>query len=551
MPENDFRVFGIDLGTTYSAISYVDETGRPTVCRNTDGVETTPSVVYFENESNVVVGSVAKNSATVSEERVLSLIKRRMGDDAVYEFDGVAYSPESVSALILKQLAQDAQMHVGEQASRAVITVPAYFGMLERSATKDAGEIAGLDVVNIVPEPVAAAMHYDAVSDGAGRTILVYDLGGGTFDTTVIQVGEDAIDVLCTDGDDSLGGADWDERLSGFLLEKFTEQVPPDFSPEEDEEFKLTLLNRAEETKKQLSQAESRPVALRGGGASARVEVTREDFENQTADLLDRTMEIVKRTLEALEQKRPGAAVDEVLLVGGSTKMPAVSRRLREEFGWQPRLHDPDLAVAKGAALFALGQVLHREKQDAQDSERSPDDVVSAAAAQTGISAETLETLAAKRTRHVLPKAFGIRLVDTSDPDWETDPEKHFYVKHMVNANDQLPTEESRLPVVTLHEGQTAVDVALYEQSGSRAGPGMDENKPVNEGRGTIQGLPPLPAGSPLDVRMTVDEEGLLQLTATEPSTQKSLDLQVRVSVRSGEEVDEAKKAVAGIAVSS
>jgi molecular chaperone DnaK len=549
MSDSDLKVFGIDLGTTYSAISYVDETGRPTVCRNTDSSETTPSVVFFENESNVVVGSVAKNSAIIDPDRVVSLIKRQMGSDAEYEFDGTTYTPESISALILKQLAQDAAAHTGGEATRAVITVPAYFGMLERSATKNAGQIAGLDVIGIVPEPVAAALHYEATTEANNKTILVYDLGGGTFDTTVIRVSQDEIVVVCTDGDDHLGGADWDLRLRNHLLAKFQEQAPEGTEVEDDEEFLQSLATTAEDTKKQLSKAESRAVALRGAGVSARVEVTRAQFETETQDLLDKTIDIVKRTLATLQEKQPGAQIDEVLLVGGSTKMPAVAERLRADFGWDPKLHDPDLAVAKGAALYALGRVVHREMTEAADHGATGAEAVQNVAQQTGISVKALENLAAKQTRNVLPKAFGVKLVDTSEPDWQRKPERHF-VKHLVHANDSLPTEERVLKAETVEEGQTSVMIELFEQSGVVAGPELSENKPINEGKGLIDGLPPLPVGSPLNIRMTVDDEGLLELTATEPSTGKSLDIKVRVSVRSDEEVAAAKKVVAGITVS-
>ncbi|CAM02389.1 molecular chaperone DnaK (HSP70) [Saccharopolyspora erythraea NRRL 2338] len=555
MPDESLKVFGIDLGTTYSAIAYVDETGRPAVCRNTDSLETTPSVVFFENESNVVVGSVAKNSAITYPDQVVSLIKREMGSEAVYDYHGTTYTPESISALILKQLAQDAATHTGGPATRAVITVPAYFGMLERTATKNAGQIAGLDVIGIVPEPVAAALHYEATTDAEDRTILVYDLGGGTFDTTAIRVSSDEIEVLCTDGDDHLGGADWDARLRDYLLQRFTESTGTD--AEDDEEFMQSLATTAEETKKQLSRAESRPVALRGAGSSARVEVTRELFEHETRDLLDKTIDIVRRTLETLRDKRPGTTIDDVLLVGGSTKMPAVAERLRAEFGWEPKLHDPDLAVAKGAALYALGRVVHKEKQDAEDAGGTAEQVrervaeaVGGVAAQTGISVRTLEGLAAKQTRNVLPKAFGVKLVDTSEPDWQSKPKRH-YVHHLVHANDALPTEVRNLQAATVEEGQQGVEIELFEQSGVVAGPELAENKALNEGKGLIDGLPPMPVGSPVDIRMTVDAEGLLELNATEPSTGKSLDIKVRVSVRSDEEVAEAAKVVAGITVSS
>lgn len=557
MADKDLTVFGIDLGTTYSAIAYVDETGRPTVCRNGDGLETTPSVVFFENESNVVVGSVAKNSAVTYPDRVVSLIKREMGSKATFEYDGRTHTPESISSLILKQLANDAAAHSGGKVQKVVITVPAYFGMLEKDATKNAGHIAGLEVIGIVPEPVAAAMHYEATTGAAGRTILVYDLGGGTFDTTVIRVSEDEITVLCTDGDDRLGGADWDARLRDHLMARFQEQAPPGTDVEDDEEFLQSLVTTAEETKKQLSKRESRPVALRGAGVAARIDVTRAQFEELTKDLLDKTIDIVRRTLETLRAKAPDAVVDEVLLVGGSTHMPAVAERLRADFGWQPRVHDPELAVAKGAALFALGRVMHRELAQARigsgseaEVEVRTAEVVEEVAARTGISTEVLQRMATKQTHNVLPKAFGVKLVDTTDPDWDSKPLKH-YVEHLVKANDRLPTGERILNAGTLRDNQPAVSIELYEQSGVVAGPDLAENKELNQGQGEITGLPPLPAGSPVRIVMSVDEEGLLRLTANEPTSGNWLKIEVRVSTMTAEQIEQATEMVSGLTVTS
>ncbi len=325
--------FGIDLGTTYSVAAYIDDSGRPSIARNA-GSETTASVVYFENKSNVVVGETAKQTAVLYPDKVVARIKREMGQKRTYRFDGVDHTPETISALILKQVAQGAAVSVGREVTQAVITVPAYFGMLERDATKKAGEIAGLDVTGIIPEPVAAALHYDVVSDAVGKTILVYDLGGGTFDTTVIRIEPDDIRVLCTDGHQELGGADWDDALSRYLLDEFVRQVEPPEAPEDDQEFMQELVSKAEEAKIALTQASSRPVTLRFAGAAARIEITREQFEARTGDLLDRTIDITRRTLETLAERHGAASIDEVLLVGGSSKMPAVGARLRGEFGW-------------------------------------------------------------------------------------------------------------------------------------------------------------------------------------------------------------------------
>ena len=214
-------VFGIDLGTTYSCIAMVDDTGRPVVIKNLVGADTTPSVVFFETDTNVVVGQEAKNSARLYPGQVVSLIKRRMGEDLELDFHGERHTPVTVSALILRELAHAAGEVAHVPVTDVVITVPAYFGLKEREATRAAGTAAGLTVLNVVPEPVAAALHYEALGGDRERTILVYDLGGGTFDTTVIRLSGDEIRVVCTDGDHHLGGADWDDRIAALLLARF------------------------------------------------------------------------------------------------------------------------------------------------------------------------------------------------------------------------------------------------------------------------------------------------------------------------------------------
>jgi molecular chaperone DnaK len=511
------RVFGIDLGTTYSAIAYIDETGRPTVCRNDNNSEITPSVVQFETPTNVVVGESAKQSAFIDADSVVSLIKRQMGEDREYEFHGEVHTPESISALILRRLATDAAHYTNSPVERVVITVPAYFGARQKEATNKAGLITGLDVVGILPEPVAAAVHYDLTRDRTDKTVLVYDLGGGTFDTSVIRVGASEITVVCTDGDTNLGGADWDARLRDHLLAAFVAEAAPAESPDDDPEFLQEVANKAEELKKHLSHQESRPVQLRFAGAAARTEVTRAEFETMTEDLLDRTIEIVRRTLDALEQRSPAATIDEVLLVGGSTRMPMVATRLAKEFGWEPKLHDPELAVAKGAAVFALSRVVYRMQQEAKQSagstdaaEREAAKVVTEVARQYGMSEQMVEQLSGKKTQSVLPKAFGVRL---------TDRETHRdYVKHLAFANDPLPTGDRLLTTETIRHDQTTVLFELYEHAGTVVSEELPANSPLDDGSGRITGIPPQPVGeyAKVDVVMSIHEDGLLRLHATE-----------------------------------
>ena len=238
--------YGIDLGTTNSCIAYVDDTGRPVVLKSAVGEDTTPSVVYFESPENVVVGRQAKDSAVLAPDLVAEMVKRQMGQDVHYTFHGQVHTPESISALILRELARAAQEQTGEEVRDVVITVPAYFGVLERDATRKAGEIAGLNVLDVLAEPVAAALEYQALGEHAGvRHIFVYDLGGGTFDTTVIRLEGDDITVVCTDGNHQLGGADWDAKIIDFLLRGFTDQYP-DLDPSGDEQFMQDLATSAE-----------------------------------------------------------------------------------------------------------------------------------------------------------------------------------------------------------------------------------------------------------------------------------------------------------------
>ncbi|MGH3568145.1 MAG: Hsp70 family protein [Pseudonocardia sp.] len=546
------RVFGIDLGTTYSAIAYLDETGRPTVCRNDNNSEITPSVVHFETPTNVVVGETAKQSAFIDADSVVSLIKRKMGEHLEFEFHNEVYTPESISAFILRRLAADAAAYTNGPVRQVVITVPAYFGVRQKEATEKAGLIAGLEVVGIVPEPVAAAVHYDLTGGGADKTVLVYDLGGGTFDTTVIRVSAQEIAVICTDGATNLGGADWDARLRDHVVQRFIDEASPAESPEGDDEFLQEVANKVEEVKKQLSLQESRPVQLRFAGVAAKIEITRAEFETMTADLLDRTVEIVRKALTALEEKSPGATIDEVLLVGGSTRMPMVATRLINEFGWDPKLHDPDLAVAKGAAIWAFSRVVYRMQQEASDgtdSEAEADkkaaEVVTEVARQYGLSEARVKQLSEKQTQSVLPKAFGVRLRDPDDPDRD-------YVEHLAFANDTLPTGDRTLNAQTVHHTQTQVLVALYEQAGTVVSEELSANNPLTDGSGLITGIPVQPVGgsAKVDIVMSIDEDGLLQLHATERSTGKDLVIQASVGL-SAEQLGDAIDAVSKISVSS
>ena len=563
MSDEQITYFGIDLGTTYSAISYIDETGRPTVVRDLiNESDTMPSVVYFEGPGNAVVGQSARAMSRVDPENVVERVKRQMGRDREWEFFGETHNPVSISAVILRRLAEYAKEYTQRDVEQVVITVPAYFGMLERDATRNAGVLAGLDVIGIVPEPVAAALQYEILDGAQQKTVLVYDLGGGTFDTTVIRITPDAIDVLCTDGDQELGGADWDDRLAQHLLQEFVTAASPPDDPAEDAQFMQELYLTAEQVKRQLSQTASRTVPLRFAGASAMVTVTRETFEQITQDLLDNTVAITDRTLDKLSDKLstadPKSAIDEVLLVGGSTKMPAVAARISSTYGWQPRLHDPDLAVAKGAARFALSRAVWRATDDAETADATTrpsaeqrQERIRQLSNLTGLDAEAIAEVSRKRITTVLPKAFGVKLVDTDKPGWDSDPDSASYIEHLVHADDPLPSGPHHIAGGTVVDNQEELKIEVYEQAGTVESSDLFANKPVDRGAGVITGLPPLPAGARIDLSMTVDEDGLLTVRAVEPSSGKNLTIQVRVSTIADEDIPKLRAMVSAIAVRS
>ena len=560
-------IYGIDLGTTYSVVSYIDETGRPAVVRNTEGDDTTPSVVYFESATSIVVGKTAKASAGTNPDEVVSLIKREMGNkEYTRTFHGKEFSPSGISGLILAALAESAQEETGRPVRQVVITVPAYFGLLEKDATKKAGEIVGLDVIGIVPEPVAAALSYGVTGSAAGTTFVVYDLGGGTFDSTLIKMTDTSVEVLAVDGNHKLGGADWDNRLFDYFVQQVVEQTGDD-SIEDDEGSLQELRLLAEETKKALSKAESRTVSYRFNGLAAKITVSRAQFEEMTSDLLEETIQITSRMLDEAEGRIPGvrSQVSEFLLVGGSSKMPAVAERVGKEYPWKPRLTDPDLAVAKGAALYAAGQKVRIVEAETAGGTSGPDTqragalpsgpVSDAAIAEvvreTGLNADVVEKLAGKTIVNVLPKAVGIRLlrneVTEANYDSLTD-EQRFYVEHLIPAQTQLPHRAPDFVAGTFVANQESVAMWIWEQDGEVADPALSANHPVSD-PGHIEGIGAhkLPAGSDINIVFDVDAEGVVHLHAVEPRSGKELRMSVKIAIMSDERVAEEKALIAAI----
>ncbi len=539
--------YGIDLGTTYSCIAYVDNTGHPVVLKSENGEETTPSVVYFESPDSVVVGKQAKDSAVLFPNQVAELVKREMGQDVHYTFFGQDHTPESISALILRELARSAEKSTGEQVRDVVITVPAYFGVLEREATRKAGQIAGLNVLDVLAEPVAAALNYQALAGDAGlRHIFVYDLGGGTFDTTVIRIDGQDIQVVCTDGDHHLGGADWDRKISEYLLQGFEEQNPG-LDAGGDEQFMQDLAIAAEQLKKALSTTTTRKYNARFGGAVAQLELTREQLESMTSELLERTMEITARTIETARDKGV-SRFDDVLLVGGMSLMPVIAQTLKERFGLQARLQDPHLAVAKGAALFALMQKVKVSMLDEAGSGNGQQ-VAREVADQLGLSVKQVAELAGKKVATVVPRAFGIKVVDGDDPVFKTDPDRaRHYVAHLLTANTQLPADTEPETFYTVADNQTQVRLEVWEQAGEVASEELEHNAHIGEGM--LTDLPPRRAGTPFQVVFSMNETGLLKVHGYEASSGREVRFEIQIGGMGEAEVRKATSAVARYQVS-
>nr|AGS49284.1 chaperone protein DnaK [uncultured bacterium esnapd2] len=492
-------ILGIDLGTTYSAVATVGPDGRAFVLPNEVGEQTTPSVVHFESCSSVLVGTAAVQAGTVDPDNTVSLIKRQMGSDFDLVFHGVRHTPESVSALILRALVNT------DEPVRAVITVPAYFGIREREATAQAARLAGIEVLELLSEPVAAALYYGTAElTSGGGTVLVYDLGGGTFDTTVLKVQPTGVSVIATDGDSKLGGADWDARIAEYLTERFAEAVP-DVDPFDDDDFPHRVQAAAESAKRALSTTESRPVVLRACGASVTVTFDREILERLGADLVDRTMSIVRRVIgNAARYGTPD--IRHAILVGGSSKMPAIAQAISEELTIEPRVVQPDLAVVLGAAIRAHQMTKTR-----------------------GV------------TTSVVPRSFGILVHDSYDPEATRE-----MVVHVVHQNQPLPAETS-VSFCTVADGRERIRVQVYEQAGDLPSEEVGHNRRVLDGELTV---PPLPAGSPIEITFRVDADGRLTVTAREPGSGARLDLQAYVDgVVDASTADDLTATLAGIAV--
>jgi molecular chaperone DnaK len=513
------HVVGIDLGTTNSVVACLGDNGDVVVLPNASGGEVTPSVVYFEPDGTAVVGDEATQAAAIDPENGVQLIKRSMGTECPLRIRGQEHTPESVSALILRQLVTAA---TGTTKVSAVITVPAYFGLAEREATYQAGMIAGIDVLELLDEPVAAAAHYGLTS-GGDRTVLVYDLGGGTFDTTVLRISGGEVQVLATDGHSSLGGADVDQRLLDVILARLANQLRADQLEQITDDGTMIgeLVLEAEAAKKALSARTSRQVVIRTPAGRTSVTITRADLDACCGDLFDTTAEIIDRVLRTARLDSH-SDIDDVIMVGGSSRIPMLSDRLTAMLGTRPLLVDPDLAVAKGAALRA-----HRLAGTPQ--------LMALTAARGGATGRGLRT---GQVVPVAPRGVGILVYDSFDPSGQRS-----IVEHLIEANTPLPTEHTAERFGTILENQESVRIQVYEQAGPAPSAEVGHNRRVLDGE--LTGTGSLPASSMIRITMRIAVDGRLTVIAHEPRSGRELRLEAYVEgVVDGAETDRLTKLV-------
>ncbi|MDU1845358.1 MULTISPECIES: Hsp70 family protein [Niallia] len=514
MANSATKVYGIDLGTTYSCIAYMDEHNKPVVLTNSNGYRTTPSVVFFEDEdeaTNIVVGDAAKESGKLYPNDVVSFVKRQMGTDYEFWNKSEKYRAEEISALILRKLVKDAEDKVGEEVKDAVITVPAYFGINEREATKKAGEIAGLNVIDIINEPTAAAIAY-GVSRDTSKKVLVYDLGGGTFDVTLIDISPEAIEVIVTGGDHNLGGKNWDDAIINYLVEQYHEQTGNNDDILDDAETAKELEVGAENAKKTLSERKKAPISFVHGADRVRVELTREKFDNLTEVLLDRTVELTKLMLEEAKKKGEGKdQFDEIILVGGSTRMPQIEARIIQEFGKQPVKFDPDEAVAKGATIYGTEksirdwvQAKRLEISTVEEiTEEQEKEIKEKAQEFFRLSPSEVEKITETVIINVTSKSFGIVSMVS------TDGERREKIVNLVTKNDTLPKIiTSRFG--TVEENQDDVLLQVYENEFSDEIIEIEDGVKLGESILTL--IKGLPEDAPLDITFILNENGRLDI---------------------------------------
>ena len=547
------NAFGIDLGTTYSCIAKVDESGSPvTITIQEEGKDTMASAVFFETENNVIVGGNAKEYVETDGDRVVQFVKRKIGKldpttGKPYQFNffGKDYEPVAISSLILRRLKEAAESQ-GMEVNDVVITCPAYFGLEERNATKDAGIRAGLNVLGIINEPTAAALNYCSREFMEEKNIMVYDLGGGTFDVTVVKLSivtdqdgnqKPKVSVLATGGDDMLGGADWDDRLCSNITEKVCDECGID-AADLDAETKQIIRSKTEATKMKLSSAESAKVKVKANGSMADVEVTRQEFEQMTSDLVAKTMTFVDNVLKDVESKTPEFKIDVVLLVGGSTYMPMIRNAVEARFPGIVRLEDPDRAVAKGAAIYAN----ETSKAIEEYIQENPDEAkrIREEAEASGGDSQAVADVVSKKIDNMIedqtPRSFGIGVIDSSNGSVD------YKCNNVIFINSRMPSEiekEYCLP----EDNMVSLDVEVYENmSGeewvvtptdingdSRPTNPSDQIKELGRMNMTLSGN--LPAGTPVKVYMNVSSSGIY-VKAFLPGSGQSVDISLEMAYK-------------------
>lgn len=536
-------VYGIDLGTAYSCISYVDETGRATVVNNAEGTNTTPSVVNFASPNQVVVGQVAKENAVIDPENTSSLVKTLLGkSDFAIHYNGEDKSPEEVSAYILRKVAEDASKLIDAEVKDVVITCPAYFGTAERTATKNAGIIAGLNVLEIISEPTAAALYYGCAKEQTERTILVFDLGGGTFDVTIMSISSEKIEVVCSDGNHELGGKDWDEAVMRYLAQEFISQT--NFDDEFDEYAQQDMRLKAEKAKQQLSSREEVPVMMDAAGLRARISLSREKFDEITSGLLGEAIDKTDAAIEIAKEK--GYTIDEILLVGGSTRMPQVTKALVDKYGMEPKILEPDEAVAKGAAIHAVNVYVNNQKSITEKVANEEGEVT----VQIGGTTKEINAEDYKEELAVQPEMMSI---GGSTQTVVVATTKSFAVQALINDEPKccnMIIKNESMPNGAITVSQTfgthvanmdTAEIVVYESDF------MDEIFEVDEdfvlGTATLELPGNLPADSPIEITFTLNTEGILQVSGVDKTTNREVHATMQSKgIMAEEKVDELKE---------